>query len=100
MPMRSRLLLLVFAGVLWAAAGCRTTTDPSCSVQQELRDDRCLLCLYCPNCTTDCFRDEYWYCAPTRWTPRCRRTRAGFERVRPLPSPDTVFALPHASPID
>jgi hypothetical protein len=93
-PTRNNLLYLAVASLLWA--GCRMTVDPSCSVQRELCDDRCLRCLYCPQCTTDCFSEEAWYCAPTLWTPRCGRTRSGFERVRPLPSADDVFALPRA----
>lgn len=100
MPTRNRLLLPVIASLLWAGAGCRMAADPSCSVQQELCDDHCLRCLYCPQCTTDCFSDEPWYCRPTLWMPRCRPIRAGSERIRPLPSADNVFALPRASAAD
>lgn len=100
MNLRSYRRILAVAGLGLAAAGCRMTTDPSCSVQRELCDERCLRCLYCPECTTDCFSNESWYRAPTLWSPRCARTRAGFERIRPLPEANEVFALPRAIETD
>lgn len=100
MPTRNKLLFLVVTSLVCAGTGCRMMTDPSCSVQREICDDRCLRCLYCPQCTTDCFSDDAWYCAPTLWTARCGPTRAAFQRVRPLPPANEIFALPRPTKTD
>lgn len=53
------------------AAGCHSLSDPSCATREELCNDHCRDCLFCPDVCTDPLRQESWYHCPTSWEPNC-----------------------------
>jgi hypothetical protein len=87
---------LMLAALGCTAAGCHSIPDPSCAVCEELSDDRCRSCFYCPNVCTDPLRDSHWYLCPTVWQPNC--SPLGGQLAGPpaaLAKASDVFALPN-----
>lgn len=76
------------------AIGCATIPDPSTSVCREMTDDRCWEFLYNPNLSLTGIDQTNWYRAPNQWRPASSPLGGDVQRWRPMPSANTVFALP------
>lgn len=83
----------VVATLSITVAGCHTISDPSCSILQEMHEDCCRDCLYCPNVCTDPLRNAHWYHCPSLWRAGCS-SPGGQPAAPDLANASDVFALP------